>query len=246
MDNESEVKDPEQIRQEMAETRANLTDKVEKLEQQVVGTVHEATSAVSETVATVKEAVQETVDSVKDTLHDTVEGVRETFNISRQVERHPCLMMCASVATGYALGALLIPKRHHASHDSWRSLSSPRSEWSRSSAREEQPIHEYRATKTHADFTEGLTQKFAPEINRLKGLAIGYLVGAIRDLVAPSLPHEMRSHVSQMADDIATKLGGQPMHDPVLQGAAGCTHSEHSRAEERTTSGSYTEASARW
>jgi hypothetical protein len=248
MDNESEVKDPEQIQQEMAETRASLTDKVEKLEQQVVGTVHEATSAVSETVSTVKEAVQETVDSVKDTLHDTVEGVRETFNISRQVERHPCLMMGASVAAGYALGSLVLSRRHHAPRVSeWeRSLPPERSVWPASSAREEPLVREHHAGPSHRPLLEGLASKFAPEIDRLKGLAIGYLVGAIRDVVNPSLPDEMRRHVSEMADSMVTKLGGQPVHGPVLHGAEGCTHSEQSRAEERTMSGSYAEASARW
>ena len=42
MDNESEV-----IRQQMDETRSALSDKVELLEQQVVETVHGATTAVA-------------------------------------------------------------------------------------------------------------------------------------------------------------------------------------------------------
>jgi len=42
----------------MKETRTALTEKLETLENQVIGSVHEATCAVSETVASVKEAVQ--------------------------------------------------------------------------------------------------------------------------------------------------------------------------------------------
>jgi hypothetical protein len=248
MDNEPEVKDPEQICEEMAQTRASLTDKVEKLEQQVVGTVQEATSAVSETVNTVKDAVQETVDSVKGTLHDTVEGVRETFNLRLQVERHPYLMMGASVATGYALGTMLFSHRRHAARaDGWQRPLPPQGSVWPASAREEPLVHECTVPPARSALHESLMSKFAPEVDRLKELAIGYLVGAIRDVVTPSLPREMRSHVCELAENITTKLGGQPIHGPVLESLEGCaSHSEQQSFEERTPSGSYTEARARW
>ena len=53
MDHEPE----EVIKQQMLETRASLTDKLETLEQQVAGTVHSAKAAVTDTVDSVKEAV---------------------------------------------------------------------------------------------------------------------------------------------------------------------------------------------
>ena len=65
----------EMIKQQMLETRAALADKLETLEQQVVGTVHSATSAVTDTVACVKEAVQQTVESARESVHGTVEAV---------------------------------------------------------------------------------------------------------------------------------------------------------------------------
>jgi hypothetical protein len=60
MDRES----TELIKQDMNETRQSLTDKVAALEQHVVGTLHDATSAVQETVCTVKTALKDTVGEI--------------------------------------------------------------------------------------------------------------------------------------------------------------------------------------
>src|SRR5437762_1903548 len=126
MDNEPEV-----IREQMAETRASLADKIESLEGKVVGTVQDATCAVSDTVENVKEAVQETVTSVKDTVSDTVEGVKESLDLRRQVDRHPCLMMGAAVAVGYIGGSLLSRSTSHASRGGrrYRALPPEGTDW---------------------------------------------------------------------------------------------------------------------
>src|SRR5262249_12539708 len=91
----------EHIHQQMMETPTALTEKLESLENQVFGSVHEATRAVSQTVASVKEAVQETVGSLKESVQETVHSVKESVNIKRQVDRHPWVMMAGSVALGY-------------------------------------------------------------------------------------------------------------------------------------------------
>jgi ElaB/YqjD/DUF883 family membrane-anchored ribosome-binding protein len=99
--------EPEVIREQMAETRTALTDKLETLEQQVMDTVTETTSAVTDTVESVKEAVEETVTAVKDTVQDSVQAVKNTFDLPRQMNRHPWLFLGASVAVGYLGGRLL-------------------------------------------------------------------------------------------------------------------------------------------
>ena len=68
---------PELIEQQMHQTRQSLTEKVAALENQVVGTVQSAASAVQETVESVKSVVTDTVSTVKETVgdvKDTVEG----------------------------------------------------------------------------------------------------------------------------------------------------------------------------
>src|SRR5262249_39060989 len=59
MEDETEV-----IRHQMTETRTSLSEKLDKLEDTVLGTVQDTTSSVVETVQSVKEAVEDTVSSV--------------------------------------------------------------------------------------------------------------------------------------------------------------------------------------
>ena len=98
--------DTEVIRKQMEETRSHLAEKLEELENQVSETVQATTEAVSETVGTVKE----TVENVTATVQETFETVAETFNLKVQTERHPWLVVGASIAGGCLL-AQLIPSQ---------------------------------------------------------------------------------------------------------------------------------------
>src|SRR5437879_565808 len=102
MDNEPE----EVIKHQMLETRASLAEKLETLEQQVVGTVQSATTAVTDTVESVKDAVQQTVEMAKESVTNTVEAVKDTFDLPRQVREHPWIMFAGSAAVGFAAGHL--------------------------------------------------------------------------------------------------------------------------------------------
>src|SRR5687768_2848245 len=125
MDDQTEV-----IKQQMAETRESLADKLETLENKVIGTVENTTQsvantvesvtdAVQDTVATVKGTVHDTVEAVKGGVHDTVETVREAFDIRQQVDRHPWAMLCGSVALGFIGGYLLTPPRRDSRDPRW-------------------------------------------------------------------------------------------------------------------------------
>src|SRR5262245_1321712 len=102
MDSQTEV-----IKMQMEETRSALAEKLETLEQHVVGTVQEASAAVTGTVTDVRAAVQDTIGTVKDSVEETVTSVKNTFDLSRQVEQHPWIMLGGSVAAGYIVGRLL-------------------------------------------------------------------------------------------------------------------------------------------
>ena len=221
---------PEVIRQQMQATRASLTDKLEALENRVVGTVEGATSAVTDTVNCVKEAVQDTVQSVKGSLHDTVDTVKESVNIAHHVERHPWLMFGASVATGYIGGALLF-----SAGPSRRSSRGVRhaEEWGMGPARlggaaagETYVAHEGNGHHREAFRPEArpdehgllstVTEKFGPEIDKLKSIAIGTLFGLGRELLARSVPGPISSQLTDLVDDVTRKLGGEPVRGPLL------------------------------
>src|SRR5262249_8142063 len=108
----------ELIKQQMGQTRASLTEKLETLENKVLGTVNDTTSTVSNTVqqvtSTVRDTVREVGATVRETTGDVRAGVREAVSsardavdLSRQVREHPWLMLGGSVVAGYVGGVLL-------------------------------------------------------------------------------------------------------------------------------------------
>lgn len=98
---------PELIEKQMEQTRASLTDKVVALEQQVVGTLHTATS----TVETVRHMVHDTVSSVKtgvqDSIHGLKDGLREALDVRPTIQSHPWAAVGGATAVGFVTGLMV-------------------------------------------------------------------------------------------------------------------------------------------
>jgi len=222
--------DPEVIHQQMAETRAALTEKLETLEHQVVDTVQGATNAVTDTVDSVKEVVQSTVDTVKgsvenvkESVKETVDNVRQTLDVHRQFQEHPWLMFGGSVALGFLGGYLLQQGRSRAS---------------RFAAADRPPSRTWAQPQAVADFREStlasttappsrppgpswmdhLRSMFGNEIDQLKGLAIGAALGVVRDVVTQQVPEHLGPQLRQLIDNVTEKVGGRPIQGPILRG----------------------------
>jgi ElaB/YqjD/DUF883 family membrane-anchored ribosome-binding protein len=213
--------DPEQLRQQIDETRSSLTEKLETLETEVKDTVKSATSAVVDTVETVKHTVEQTVETVKGTVEGTVETVKDTFDLHRQTERHPWAMVGGSILAGFLTGRLLpgaerIGRALHF-HEGPRGDGSPMGfrtpEASYSSGAA--PAYQGTAEAASPGVLSELADKFAPEIDKLKGLAIGAAMGLVRDLIKQSVPATMVEQAEGLVDSFTTKLGGQPISGPV-------------------------------
>jgi hypothetical protein len=205
---------PEVIRHQMAETRASLQDKLESLEHQVVDTVQGAAAAVTDTVKTVREAVEGTVETVKGSVADTVESVKDSLDLKRQVEEHPWGMMLGSVAIGFVGGRLL------------DSLGSPEAlpppaypAVGGLQASDIRPADARRNGAGHAgpSFLSSLATQFAPELTQLKSMAVGAMLGIVRDMVSQSAPPQMSSQLAEVVDNLTVKLGGKPVQGPVLR-----------------------------
>ena len=235
--------EPEVIREQMQETRESLTEKLETLEQQVVGTVQGATAAVTDTVENVKEAVQETVDTVRDSVQGTVETVKETFNLPRQVERHPWPMMGGSFALGY-LSGWASGRPGHFGWSPWRRTSSSMANWISSGDGERAAPHASPETSGDGTFGAGghaarpgwfssVSNLFGSEFGKLKRLAIGALVASVRDAVTDAVPEQMRHQVQDVMNDVTLKLGGEPFHDRILstRGHPGAFSAQEERAQ---------------
>jgi len=220
----------------MDDTRSALTEKLEKLEHQVTETVHGASAAVTETIGNVKDAVQETVQTVKDSVQDTVATVKDTLDIKRQVDEHPWTMVAGATALGFLGGYLLNrltqssrsrhgfypPSMAHVPVSSYQPPSMGRGPLegnghgtngaSGASATSTGP-----AAATEPSSILGFISKtFEPEIKELKGLAVGTMLGVVRDLVTDAVPPAMEDKVEEIIDGVTTRLGGQPVKGRIL------------------------------
>jgi len=213
----------------MEATRADLANKLETLEQQVMDTVSGTTAAVSETVESVKEAVQETVNAVKGTVHESVASVRNAFDVSLQIDRHPWFFVAGSVALGFFSGVLMEKPRRGTRSSSFgqhRYSSFPTSGVASgpSTGRMSEGVSGDGTRSSFAGTTEGwsapgllgsLASEFSTELNKLKSLAVGAGLGLVRDAVAQAVPEGLKPRVSEVMDSLTTKLGGDVVNGPL-------------------------------
>src|SRR4029077_13252856 len=85
--------DTDEMRQEIDCTRSAMADKLEALEDRVMGTVQSA-----------QETVQDSIQMAK----DTVATVKRSFDVKYQVEQHPWAMVGGCFFVGLALGGLFL------------------------------------------------------------------------------------------------------------------------------------------
>jgi uncharacterized protein YjbJ (UPF0337 family) len=212
------AQEPEVIRQNIEETRGDLTRKIEVLEKEVLGTVKGTTAAVAETVENVKDTVENTVENVKDHIESTIESVKETFDLRLQTQRHPWAIMGGTVFAGYLLGSLL-PSGRSSRGVSAVPRETPLSLPAYASAVSSLPPEPRPAPAPRRSILAGLMEQFAPEIQQLKGVAIGAAAAAIRDLIKDKVPEGLQPHVHDMIHNVTHKLGGEDVKGPIFSQA---------------------------
>jgi ElaB/YqjD/DUF883 family membrane-anchored ribosome-binding protein len=204
VDNELEV-----IRHQMEEKRASLADKLDALEGRVMETVQGATAEVSHVVEEVKstvdsvtEGVKETVESVTTGVQETVESVKESLDFRDAIRRHPWTAVGGAFAVG-CLGAYLLgPSRRTAPQGTGRPETySPLPTPVRASPPE-----------TEAE-PSALKEVAKTAMTGLQGLAVGALMGVIREVAVNALPDALKNEVSGLLNEMTTKLGGKTLGD---------------------------------
>jgi len=209
--------DPNLIREQMEQTRGDLTEKLEILENRVAATVQEATQEVAQTVQAVSGSVQETVEAVTESVHETVDTVKETvedtltavkggvdaikemFDIRAHVERYPWLAVGGSLACGYFAG-------EYFSHREKAPIQKPVF-----TAAATLPDGIPKSNGKHPRWTESLLDKIAPELKQLGGLALGALMGMVRETVTSAADEDLKGRLEEIIDNITKKIGGTPL-----------------------------------
>jgi len=190
------MENEELIREDMEKTRESLTEKLETLEKKLVDSVHGATSAVKETMSTVKE-----------TMHDSVETVKEAVDIPAHVERQPWLMFGGAVLAGYVLGNLLDNRKEPATSHS------PSAQPFRSNLPQPGNGHSKREKREQAaqPKKESWLAMLEPEVNHLKGLALGVALGTVREMLTEQIPPHLAGELRGVIDAVTKKVGGEPL-----------------------------------
>jgi len=245
------MENEEVIREQMETTRSSLTEKLETLEEKLASTVQETTSAVSETVATVKEtvhegveAVHETVANVKESMHESVETVKDWLDVCGHVKEHPWAMVGGSVAVGFAVGLLTSQASERQEGFPTPLAGSgrqPRESWfHREESRPAPEPQQARQEDEGPSALSSLFHTFEPELNKLKGMALGALLGTVRELITSQVPSQLGRQIGNIIDDATKKIGGEPMADVSwAQNLTSCQSSEGparwEQQKERTT-----------
>jgi ElaB/YqjD/DUF883 family membrane-anchored ribosome-binding protein len=208
--------DTDEMRQEIDCTRSAMADKLEALENRVMGTVQNA---------------QETVEDSIQMARDTVATVKRNFDIKYQVERHPWAMVGGCFLAGLALGGLFLRGRRssrqapnrRAGDETPLTLPSPlrgegrvrgagsprffaeqRSNDSVDTAAPPPRLHSMAANRP------GFFGRFQEEIDKVKGMAIGYVMGLARDSIKDAVP-QLASQIDDVMNSVTTKLGSKPV-----------------------------------
>jgi len=212
---------PEVIRQQMEEKRSQLAEKLEALESQVTDTVQATTAVVTETVDAVKETVSNVTDTVKETVDQAAEAVHSVgraLDIRLQTEQNPWLVFGGSLALGFTVAQLLPSFKENGRDDSHdRTWGERLQALEASSSTQGVGRHQTAATPPAAETRaepqdEGQKGWLWDQLGRLKGLALGSLMGVVRDLAARNLPGELGQRVAQEVDSLTTHIGGEPIH----------------------------------
>jgi ElaB/YqjD/DUF883 family membrane-anchored ribosome-binding protein len=210
--------DVNRLHEEIDQTRANLSEKLETLENQVLGTVQSA-----------RENVEGTIEQVTSTVQETVAQVKKTFDLDYQMQVRPWVLVGGSVSAGLLVGALVgresrgvrhrgfggFPSHHHAPYPPAEGRAAPEMETPGS-------YTALRSEPAGPSFFQSLWQQFQPELEKVKEMAIGYAAGAVRDMVKQSLP-AFGQQIDEIMNNVTNKLGGTPVHGPVLSTAGDTT-----------------------
>jgi ElaB/YqjD/DUF883 family membrane-anchored ribosome-binding protein len=183
------------IRDQINATRAALQAKLQTLEAQV-----------RERVGSVADRVQQTRAAVE----QTAESVRRSLNLRYQINERPWAFVGGALAVGTLVGYSLAGAR--------RQGISPISRGGAAMRGDEESAASVAALASSdgIGLLSRLAEPFRPELNKVKGMAVGFLMTAVRDMLKDSIPPAIAPSVEEILRDVTTKMGGTLMEEPIL------------------------------
>lgn len=218
----------EKLEEKVTESVQSATATVAEATATVMETVQNATASVTDTVDSVTNAVQGTVESVRSSVEGTVDSVKDAFDLSLQVKQHPWLMWGGAIAVGYFAERLLPAPSNRSSAGSIRpqkaisfsnQITPAASDWNPPSpaAMPESPLNGGHSNGTansavasaSSGWLDRMGEAFGPEISKLQNLAVGVVLGSVRDMILEASPQPLKQPLAEVIDGFTEKLGGQ-------------------------------------
>jgi ElaB/YqjD/DUF883 family membrane-anchored ribosome-binding protein len=197
------------IREQMAQTRSSLSDKLERLEQRVFETAENTVGAVEDSAFTLKHCVQDSVQAVSSAVRDSWLAATSALDAHKQVEQYPWSCVAASVGAGFIAGCL-VPETHlHTTPEA-----ALRAERMRPGPSDDIA----QAERCRSGWLKSAIEPLRPEIHTLKELGVGMILGLVRDFVNEAAPESVRSGLIEVLNDVTRKVGGRPLPSPILTG----------------------------
>lgn len=176
-----------EMRHDIDATRTAMADKLEALEDRMIGAAQSAQATVENSIQSAKDAVA---------------SVKRTFDLKHQVEERPWTIVGGCFLAGLAV-SLLIPKGRPIQESGIRGRGPARTA-NASPTPDSFPLLPEKAA------LPSVFEPFQEEIDKAKGIAIGYVMGLVRDSIKESAPH-MAPQIDELMNGITTKLGGEPV-----------------------------------
>jgi hypothetical protein len=200
MDEETEV-----IKQQMAETREALSEKIDCLEQKVLRTVEGTTDMVANTAESVAEAVQGTVNKVAGAVDHAVDVAKESLDLRKQVQLHPWAMFAGSVAVGFMGGRLLMMAARSRFVPMAAGYAIDRFQSSMPSRAGEPGGFRPSASPR----TSSILKRFEPALNKLKDVALTATSNIVSEMLVSAAPIALRDQLRQVVAEFSSALRGE-------------------------------------
>ena len=95
---------PEDVQEQMRDTRAHMTGQIHDLGDKVAGMAHDATAAIGDAARGVRDAVHTATEQVRGASEAALASFRRALDVRRHVRRHPWLAVGGALALGLICG----------------------------------------------------------------------------------------------------------------------------------------------
>lgn len=146
-------------------------------------------AALSEKLGDLESEVKDSVADATKEVRETVEEVRHAFDIPRHVRARPWACVGGAVLLGIIAGTRLMRLN--------TTLTTPAE---RSGPPSTQPTVSPRESSPKAG-------RFDGELHQLKGLALGFCVGALGDVIKGAVPNSLSQRVGAVFEEASAKFG---------------------------------------